>query len=54
MKIINGRNKIHKEQDSLHFLNFSNKRHPNIKFRIEKQINHSFAFLDVFISGISN
>ena len=37
-----------KEQDSL------NKRHPNIKFTIEKQINHSIAFLDVFISGINN
>ena len=40
-----------KEQDSLNFLK---KRHPNIKFTIEKQINHSIAFLDVFISGISN
>ena len=29
-----------KEQDSLNFLNFINKRHPNIKFTIEKQ-NHS-------------
>ena len=43
-----------KEQDSLNFLNFLNKRHPNIKFMIEKQINHSIAFLDVFISGINN
>ena len=42
-----------KEQDSLNFLNFLNKRHPNIKFTIEKQIDHSFAFLDVFISGIN-
>ena len=32
----------------------SNKRYPNIKFTIEKQINHSIAFLDVFISGINN
>ena len=40
-----------KEQDSLNFLG---KRHPNIKFTIEKQINHSIAFLDVFISGINN
>ena len=29
-------------------------RYPNIKFNMEKQINHSIAFLDVFISGISN
>ena len=43
-----------KEQDSLNFLNVINKRHPNIKFTIEKQINHSIVFLDVFISGINN
>ena len=42
------------EQDSLHFLNLLNNRHSNIKFTIEKQINHSIAFLDVFISGINN
>ena len=45
---------FYKEQDSLNFLNFLNKRHPNIKFTIEKQINHSIAFLDVLISGIIN
>ena len=39
------------EQDSLNFLN---NRHPNIKFTIEKQNNHSIAFLDVFVSGINN
>ena len=39
------------EQDSLNFLN---NRHPNIKFTIEKQNNHSITFLDVFISGINN
>ena len=43
-----------KEQDSLNFLNFLKKMHPNIKFTIEKQINHSITFLDVFISGINN
>ena len=42
------------EQDSLNFLDFLNKRHTNIKFTIEKQIKHSIAFLDVFISGINN
>ena len=41
-----------KEQDSLSFLIFLCKRQPNIKFMIEKQINYSIAFLDVFISGI--
>ena len=39
------------EQDSLKFLN---NRHPNIKFTIEKQSNHSIVFLNVLISGINN
>ena len=43
-----------KEQDSLYFLNFLYSKHPNIKFTIEKQVNHSIAFLDVFISGNDN
>ena len=43
-----------KVQDSLEFLNFLNKRHPYIKFMIEKQINHSIVFLDEFISSINN
>ena len=42
------------ELDSLNFLDFLNKSHTNIKFTIEKRINHSIAFLDVFISGINN
>ena len=42
------------EHDSLNFLNFLNNKHPNIKFTIEKQNNHSIAFFDVFISGINN
>ena len=42
------------ENDSLNFLNFLNNRHPNIKFTIEKQNNHSIVFLYVFISGINN
>ena len=41
------------EKDSLNFSNFSNNRHPNIKCTIEKQINHSIAFLYVFVSGIN-
>ena len=43
-----------KEQDSLAFLNYLNNKRPNIKFTIEKQVNHSIALLDVFISGIDN
>ena len=42
------------EQDSLNFLIFLNNRHLNVKFTIEKQINHSIALLDVSISGINN
>ena len=42
------------KQDSLNFLNFLNNRHPDIKFTVEKQINHFTAFLDVFILGINN
>ena len=38
------------EQDSLNFLN---NRHPNTKFTIGKQNNHSIPFLNVFISGIN-
>ena len=43
-----------KEQESLNFLNFLNKRFPNVKFTIEKQINYSIAFLNIFISGVDN
>ena len=42
------------EQNSLNFWNFLSNRHPNLKFTIEKQINHSIVFLDVFILGINN
>ena len=42
------------DQDLLNFLFFSNNRHPNIKFTIRKQINHSIAFPDVFFLGINN
>ena len=34
-----------KKQHSLIFKNFLNKRHSNIKFTIEKKVNHSIAFL---------
>ena len=45
---------VDNEQDSLNFLKLLNNRDCNIKFTVEKQINHSIAFLDVFISGINN
>ena len=41
------------EQNSLNFLNFLNNKYPNIKFSIEKQINHSIVLLDILLSGIS-
>ena len=37
-----------KEQDSFNFLIFLN-NHPNVTVSIEKQVNHSIAFLDAFI-----
>ena len=43
-----------KEHDSINFLIFLNNRHVNIKFLIEKQINHSIAYFYIFISGINN
>ena len=36
------------------FINFLNNGYLNINFTLEKQINHSIAFLDVLISGINN
>ena len=42
------------EQYSLNFSDFLNNRHPNIKLTVEKQINDSLAFLNVFISAINN
>ena len=43
-----------KEQDSLNFLTFLSNKYPNIKCTIEKQVNHSIAFLGVFITGMRN
>ena len=39
-----------KEQDSLNVLNFLNKRHPNIKFMKENQVNHSIAPSSVLLN----
>ena len=43
-----------KEQESLNFLTFLNKKYSNIKFTIENQINYSITFLDVFIWSVNN
>ena len=37
-----------KEQDSLNVLNSLNKKHPNIKFMIEKQGTHSIPLIYAF------
>ena len=39
---------FHNKQDSLNFLEFLNNRHRNVKFTIEKQINHSIFFVYSF------
>ena len=39
--------------DEFLMINFLNKRHLNIKFTIEKQINHSITFLEVSIIKIA-
>ena len=39
---------FHNKQDSLNFLEFLNNRHRNVKFKIEKQINHSIFFVYSF------
>ena len=43
-----------KEQYLLNLLNFLSNKYPNIKFTIEKQVNHCVAFLIILISGIDN
>ena len=40
------------EQDPLNFFNFLNNRHHKINFTIEKQINHSIAFLDLYRASL--
>ncbi len=39
------------EQEADAFFNFINSRHPNIKFTMEKEMNNTLAFLDVFIDN---
>ena len=43
-----------KDKDSLNFLNFLSNKYSNIKSTIEKQVNNSTAFLDIFISVTDN
>ena len=41
------------EQDALLFFDFINTRHPNIRFTVEKDVDHKLPFLDVFIHNRS-
>ena len=38
-----------KKQNSLNLFNVLNNKHPNIEYTLEKQVNHSISFQDVFI-----
>ena len=42
-----------KEQDLTNFLDFLNKRHPNIKFTIQKQINRCLEKITFFKQRVS-
>ena len=35
------------------FFDYINSRHPNIKFTMEKQVNHKLPFLDVLIETMT-
>jgi len=41
------------EQDALLFFDFINTRHSNIRFTMEKEVDHKLPFLDVFIHNHS-
>ena len=41
------------EHDALLFFDFINTRHPNIRFTMEKEVDHKLPFLDVFIHNHS-
>ena len=42
---------FHSEDQALLFFNYINSRHPNIRFTMEKEIDHKIPFLDVFINN---
>ena len=39
------------DRDATIFFDYINSRHPNIKFTMEKQVNHKLPFLDVLIDN---
>ena len=49
LRHIHGIAALFEKEDLLNFLDFLNNKHPNIKFTMEKQVNHSISFFDVFI-----
>ena len=42
---------FHSEQDAIAFLDYINSQHPNIRFTMEKEIDHVLPFLDVLIDN---
>ena len=42
---------FHSEHDATLFFNYINSRHPDIRFTMEKQVNHKLPFLDVLMDN---
>ena len=42
---------FHSEQDAIAFFDYINSQHPNIRFAMEKEIDHVLPFLDVLIDN---
>ena len=42
---------FHSEQDAIAFFDYINSQHPNIRFMMEKEIDHVLPFLDVLIDN---
>ena len=42
---------FHSEQDAIAFFDFINSQHPNIRFTVEKEIDHVSSSLDVLIDN---
>ena len=42
---------FHSEQDAIAFFDYINSQHPNIRFTMEKEIDHVLPFLDVLIDN---
>ena len=42
---------FHSEQDAIAFFDYINSQHPNMRFTMEKKIDHVLPFLDVLIDN---